>query len=84
MKQKLEANTRKHQREYEEYLRQEEQIDTAQVYSHANTATSSSLQHQGSGGYAHLSSNEPNGSGMQAPVQQNQQNFEKSQASYVI
>lgn len=43
MKQKIDASTQKHRKEYEEYLKQEEQTDTAQVYSHQNTAASSNL-----------------------------------------
>lgn len=43
MKQKIDANAKKHQEEYKEFLRQEEQNDTAQVYSHSNTATSSNI-----------------------------------------
>lgn len=34
MKQKIDANTMKHKKELEEFLRVEQQNDTAQVYSH--------------------------------------------------
>ena len=43
MKQKLDESTRRHKKEYEEYLRQEEQNDTAQLYSHSNTTASTNI-----------------------------------------
>lgn len=43
MKQKLEANTLKHKKEYEEFLRQEEQNDTKEMYAHSNYAMSSNI-----------------------------------------
>ena len=69
MKQKIDESTRKHKKEYEEFLRQEEERDTAQTYSHTNTTASSNV------GSLLNDNNAP-----QQPVP----TFDKSLASYVI